>query len=267
MKRLQDPAYLRGEQYRTAANLTARADLHRGYSTNPYGWVRWLYDQIAPRLLGQVLEIGGGPAWLWRENLDRLPPGVRVCCTDFSPGMVATARAALGADTRFRFAVADAQAIPLPAGWAGLAIANHMLYHVPDLPRALRELRRVLAPGGVLLAATNGLSHMNELFELVHAFEPRYANPSRPFTGAFGLDNAGERLAPAFGRVEIRRYPDALWVTDAQPLVDYVLSMESARDSLSPSRAPELARFFQQRIDAHGGIRIGKDAGLAIGYP
>ncbi len=36
-----------------------------------------------------------------------------------------------------------------------MVLANHMLYHVPDLDRALAEIRRVLKPTGVLIAATN----------------------------------------------------------------------------------------------------------------
>jgi ubiquinone/menaquinone biosynthesis C-methylase UbiE len=38
-----------------------------------------------------------------------------------------------------------------------------MLYHVPDAPRALSELARVLSPGGRLVAVTNGGDHLREL--------------------------------------------------------------------------------------------------------
>src|SRR5690242_12312565 len=87
-----DRDYLRTQQYVTASNLDARMALHAGYSTNPTGWQRWVFDQLELAPDSAVLELGCGPARLWQENLDRLPPGWRVTLADFSPGMVATAR-------------------------------------------------------------------------------------------------------------------------------------------------------------------------------
>ena len=57
----------------------------------------------------------------------------------------------------------DAQDIPFEDDTFGCVVANHMLYHVPDLDKGLAEIRRVLKPGGKLYAATNGEAHMLEL--------------------------------------------------------------------------------------------------------
>ena len=47
MSRVTDQSYLQSEQYKTPANLAARAELHRRFSTNPTGWLPWVFDQLA----------------------------------------------------------------------------------------------------------------------------------------------------------------------------------------------------------------------------
>jgi ubiquinone/menaquinone biosynthesis C-methylase UbiE len=264
MNPFSDPRYLRMAQYKDSGNLGARAALHQRFSTNPRGWPRWAFEALLPYLRGQVLEVGGGPGWLWRQNADRLPPGVRVCFSDLSAGMAREARSALPA-AGFAFLNLDVQALPFPDGTFSTVIANHMLYHVPDLPRAVRELARVIAPGGVLFAATNGASHLRELDELIHAFEPGFHDSFGALISTFSLENAAAVLASGFAHVELHRYPDALWVTEAQPLTDYMLSLTGDDPRLTPARAAEATRFFQARLDAAGGgLPITKDSGYAL---
>jgi ubiquinone/menaquinone biosynthesis C-methylase UbiE len=154
MTRFTDQTYLREEQYKTPSNLTARADLHKRFSTAPGSWQQWVMDQLALRPGERVLEVGGGPGWLWRENVQRLPAGVRICFSDFSLGMVQNARTGLQGIPGLDFANIDVQALPLAGGVFDVVIANYMVHHVPNLPRAVRELERVLAVGGWLCAVT-----------------------------------------------------------------------------------------------------------------
>jgi SAM-dependent methyltransferase len=260
--------YLLGRQYRDAGNLNARIQLHRRFSQNPQPWSRWVFDHLLAALGpdAHILEIGCGPATLWAANLDRLPPSWRVTPTDFSPGMLETARQVIGADAgkagQFSFVVADAEALPFADESFDAAVANHMLYHVPNRPRALGELRRVLRPGGRLFAATNGRDHLRELDELTAAYTP--VPTAQVLAGAiagFTLENGGEQLAAVFDDVTLDRHEDALVVTEATPLVAYVRS-------LRPERRPDgeaLARFaleVERRIAADGAIRITKNSGL-----
>ncbi len=58
--------------------------------------------------------------------------------------------------TRVQFKEIDAQSIPFEDETFDAVIANHMLYHVPDRPKAIAEIKRVLKPGGRLIATTIG---------------------------------------------------------------------------------------------------------------
>jgi len=262
MQRIEDQHYLRHYQYRTPERLAARAELHKRFGTNPQGWSSWVFDQLGLRTGQRVIEVGAGPGWLWRTNRERLPDGLRVVVSDVSMGMVSESRTALEGSSSFAFTVLDVAAIPCPDDTFDVAIANHMLYHVPNLAEAVNELGRVLRPGGQLFAATNGASHLRELHELIHRVEPHYsANAVR--SGAFQLENASDVLR-SLGQVQVRMFPDSLWVTEPEPLVAYASSLWDTEDVIGTPAADALRALIRERIRADGGIRITKETGLVV---
>src|SRR5208283_2023666 len=100
-------------------------------------------------------EIGTGTAAMWIQNAGRIPARWRITLSDFSAGILRDGGRRLAITGRsFSFAQADAQALPFRSGAFDAVVANHMLYHVPDIAGALREIRRVLKPGGSCYAAT-----------------------------------------------------------------------------------------------------------------
>ncbi len=252
------------EQYKDASNLNARIALHRLFSTNRYGWPRWVFDQLNLPDQAEILELGCGPANLWHENLARVPRGWQITLTDFSPGMIKTAQDRLReAAHPFRFQVVDAQSIPFEDERFDAVIANHMLYHVPDKPKAFSEMRRVLKPGGRLYATTVGHGHMRELDELVARFVP----DSDPWQGtaanSFLLENGGAQLEEWFSQVDLYRYEDGLVVTEAEPLIAYALS-SALKAALVGDRRAEFARFVEAELSRHGTIHIAKDSGIFV---
>jgi ubiquinone/menaquinone biosynthesis C-methylase UbiE len=228
------------EQYATNENLRARIALHDRYSRTTVSYPHWIFDGYAFADDADVLEVGCGDGNIWRENLDRIPPGWRLTLTDFSPGMVDAARAALG--DRAEYAVADVQELPFPDASFDAAIANHMLFHVEDRPRALAELARVLRPGGAFRATTIGLDHLRELRELVPPPpDSQWAHTRERFT----IDQVREELAPFFVDIEVEHVPGPqdLEVTELEPLLDFVRSRgDVTEEQLEPLRqAAEVA--------------------------
>jgi hypothetical protein len=76
------------EQYKTPNNVQVRADLHARFSTNPYGFHRWAFDQYEFPEGARILELGCGLGDLWWENRDRILPDWQAALSDFSMGML-----------------------------------------------------------------------------------------------------------------------------------------------------------------------------------
>lgn len=256
-----DRQYLLHSQYQNGANLNARIQLHARFSTNKYGWYRWLFDQLKLPSVANILEVGCGTGQFWGHNAFRVPTGWSLTLTDISPGMLAGASPNLFplAD-RVTLAVVDAQEIPFEGASFDAVVANHMLYHVPDRRKALAEIRRVLKPGGRLYASTVGATHMAELDALLRRFDPRVQVLDEPRPKVFLLENGWEDLAPWFEQVELHVYEDGLLVTEAAPLLAYLLS--TLPQEVREARRDELAALVDGELARQGAIHIIKSQGI-----
>jgi ubiquinone/menaquinone biosynthesis C-methylase UbiE len=260
MPNISDPEYV-SEQYQDESNLNARIQLHHRFSTNKYGWHRWVFDQLNLSPDSHILELGGGTGLLWLENLNRVPAGWDITLSDLSPGMVQEAQRNLCHSQRhFDFGVIDAQAISLEDDIFDAVIANHVLYHVPDRTKAFSEIRRVLRPGGRFYASTIGRAHLRELDELVHTFDPSWDPWGGGLTDSFLLENGLDQLSEWFSRATLHRYEDDLVITEARPLVAYVLS--GAAESAVTGRELEFSEFVEQELALHDTIYVTKDSGM-----
>ena len=246
-------------QYGDSRNLRARASLHARFSTNKVDWSRWVFERLGLKADSRVLEAGCGTGELWKRNLPFLPLGCEVVLSDLSPGMASEARDRLAADRRFTACVCDAQGLPFPEETFDLVVANHMLYHVPDPRRGLREIWRVLKPGGRLMAATNGLSHMRELFRMLDRVSSGPTTGSVMVEEGFSLQNGAGLLGEWFTDVAMTPRDDSLEVTEAGPVVAYGLSTDRG---LPGNRASRLAELVEKEIAENGRFRIAKETGL-----
>lgn len=94
---------------------------------------------------GRVLELGAGTGL----NLPRYPAGVEVVFTEPDPAMAKRLRRRVGA--RAKVVAAPAEQLPFPDASFDTVVATLAFCTVADVPAALAETRRVLAPGGRLL--------------------------------------------------------------------------------------------------------------------
>jgi SAM-dependent methyltransferase len=145
---------------------------------------------------------------------------------DLSAGMLRSLED-LRQSGRLSLVQADAQRLPLPGGSVDVAMAMHMLYHVPDIPAAIRELRRITRPGGTVLASTNGSASLAEITDLLDAAissqlgRPVRAMPDLSFTTQTGT----ALLSREFSSVTLRTHDVPLSIPSVQPVISYVGSI------------------------------------------
>jgi ubiquinone/menaquinone biosynthesis C-methylase UbiE len=219
------------EQYQNSDNLSARIALHEKFSTRKGVFHAWLFDHVHAPKNAKVLELGTGSAKLWQVNRDRIPKGWTITLSDLSEGMLGDARKnVVDIPASFSFQQVDAQAIPFEENTFDVVMANAMLYHVPDVDKAVKEIRRVLNLGGRFYAGTGGLTHMKELDDFVEEHMasklPGVFNCMGGVTEQFALENGEAQLSKHFDKVKLHLPPDShLYVTEAEPFMAYILSM------------------------------------------
>jgi ubiquinone/menaquinone biosynthesis C-methylase UbiE len=103
----------------------------------------------APR---RVVDVGCGTGRLLEILLPRLP-AAELVGVDPSPGMLAMARARFAAEPRVRLEIGSADRLPLESGSADVVTTTLSFHHWEGQGPGLREVGRVLAPGGRLLLA------------------------------------------------------------------------------------------------------------------
>lgn len=250
-------------QYRNSTNISARIRLHRLFSSNKQGWFPWIYEQCQITEGMKILELGCGNGRLWIENKAKLPADCEIILSDISEGMIRDVRREQSLqDDRFSFAAFDCHAIPYEDASFDLVIANHVLFYCKDVDRVCSEVGRVLKPGGRFVCGTYGVAHMQEVSRLVTQFDDRITLSGENLYEHFGKENGAQALAPYFAEVDWQQYEDTLIVTQAEPLIEYVLSCHGNQNQYILEKYNKFRKYVEGQI--RNGYTITKDAGIFI---
>ena len=249
------------EHYKNAKNLNVRISLHDKYSQNKQGWFPWLFEQIDFSHINKLLEVGCGNGKLWKNNKINLR-NREIFLSDSSQGMVDEVRKTLGND--FNCMVFDCEKIPFKDNYFDAVIANHVLFYVYDINKALEEIRRVLNPLGMFYCSTYGSNHMKEINDIVQEFDSRVILSQTKLYDVFGLENGLDILKPYFKNIKMKRYDDCLVVDKSKPIIDYIMSCHGNQNEIIGPNLNEFREFVDSIIQEKGYIKITKDAGLFI---
>ena len=142
------------EQLRTEFNEWARAgkgeSMERGH--RPVGEQAIARMRISPD--ARVLDVGCGSGWATRMLAEYAFNG-RVTGIDISDEMVRVASAASQSQSNVDFEIASAEQLPFTDHEFTHAFSMESLYYYRNIPKALKEIHRVLKPGGLFVAVVD----------------------------------------------------------------------------------------------------------------
>jgi len=268
-----DREHLTTRTYATEQALAVRIWTHGNYTQPVLDFHAWVLDHVPWRGDERVLDIGCGSGAYIEPVCRRLAQGGRLLAGDLSLGMLRDV-AAKSLPACAALLNGDATSIPLPDGCCDVVLANHMLYHVPQIEAAVAEIRRVLRPGGRFLAATNTRHSMLEFITEVEVACRTLGYsidiPPTPARTRFTLENGWDFVRPSFPNVEQDIVESALVFAVAAPAVAYINSL---RDIYGPQLPAGLAwetmmeqveRQIQDSIAEQRVYRVAKTTGVFV---
>lgn len=247
------------EQYKNSSNLDARINLH-SFNINKIDWHVWCFEKMNIQDESKVLELGCGNGLLWAKNKEVIKQSLDITLSDLSEGMLQSAKENIN-NPNIKYQIIDVQDIPYEDESFDVVIARHMLYHVPDIDKALSEIKRVLKPNGKFYASTNGSENMKELKDLVNGYnkDTNY-NPQKVFADKFGIENGTEILKRYFNNVKLEKFDGQIVVDKAEPVVGYVTSGMNT----TKGKFDGFYDYVKAEIDKAGAIKINTRSGMFI---
>ncbi len=259
---------LTGSAYADDRHIRSRGAIY-AYAETPAG-PRWRTSMIPWDGTQVVADVGCGNGF----DLRQLVPQGRcrhAIGLDLSAGMLSSLRD-LRQTGRLSLVQADAQHLPLPDASVDVAMAMHMLYHVPDVGAAIRELRRITRPDGTVLASTNSPAHLAEIAALMNtAISSQLggsvqAVPADSFTTQTGT----ALLSREFSSVTLHSLDVPLSIPSAQPVIRYVASLREPTlamvgESLDfDAVLDDIAMKVEQDIRTQGSFRATTHMGVFV---
>jgi len=207
----------------------------RGRALDPL--TELMLDLAGVTVGSHVLDLGAGTGDQTLLAARRVGPGGMVLATDISASMLAlTQEAARAADlSNVQTRVMDAQRLELERGSFDAAMARFSLQFVPDVPRALAEVRRVLKPGGRFAAVVFSAVERNPFRAAPQAIASRLAGRQfpEPGPGVWALNDPTTLRDPfqqaGFRDVDVRPVP---FVYRFPSLADARQNLEEAQPPL-----------------------------------
>lgn len=258
--------------YATDQQMRELNETRERFSHPRIDFPNWALDGIQWRGDERVLDIGCGYG-AYYDRLNPRFPDLSYYGVDLSEGML---RQHAAYETG-RLTVGEATQLPFTSGSFDVVMANHMLYHIPDLEAAMREIKRVLKPDGVLMATTHSIQTMPELRMLIRRAiiiltraNPSSVRPPMAVSDLFSLETGTRFLSRYFFGVCRYEIPTTLifhneadflsYLDNLRELMELYLPTDVTWEGVQEVLREQVAQFIHQL----GDMQVSRLAGVLI---
>jgi ubiquinone/menaquinone biosynthesis C-methylase UbiE len=251
------------QQYQTDQHLQTRIRTHQLYSKG-MNLEEGVDKALKLEPTESLLDIGTGPGNFPTRLRTQGHLG-RLVGMDFSSGMLEVASAKTSA---VEWIQGNAMELPFPDSSFDVVTARHMLYHVPDMNKAILEAKRVLKPGGRFIAVTNDDGYMLEywkaVFEALKDDQNFNSMTDEVLNPKFFAAHLEAEIAKVFGKTTFTRLEGSLEFPGARPVLEYWDSIQGSyeiSDSAWTRGREALAKVLETRFDK-GFWRVTKNVAI-----
>lgn len=217
------------------------------------------FIKLAPK---RILDIGCGTGYVTRQLTERYKKA-DVVALDLAEPMVCTTRAAHG----FRLpwngkrlhVCSDGASLPFAEGSFDLVVSNLAMQWVPEPMLMMQEMRRVLAPGGLILFSTFGRRTLNELRQALVDINPERAGLVLPFPDVTSLGNSLLELAVELPVTDTDLF--TLTYPDTMALVRELKGLGASSSAISHRPGGLYGRKMLKQLDEHYRARYAMEDG------
>lgn len=253
------------QRSRDTSNLEEGIKLMDRFCSNRMGWYEWVFDNIEFCDGDKVLEVGCGNGALWYKNMDKVDKNISVTLTEMCGEMIDSAKVNLGQYSgKFSYYVTDLDKLPFSDGSFDVVIANHILFFMNDVDSVLKEIERVVRPGGRIYCSTVGSNHLKELGDLMLGFNSNIRVYEDKLSSKFGLENGKDILERYFKDVDLKLYDARFIVNDPIGILEYIYSIPGNILDVIDTKKKEFERYIRRIIDEKGEIEITSSLGMFI---
>jgi SAM-dependent methyltransferase len=232
-------------------------------------WAEAVLKLSPPRVGTHVLDVACGTGIGGRLAAQIVGPGGRVVGLDLDDGMLAVARDGTRSpeDAPIEWHRGDAQRMPFDAATFDYVICLEGIQFFPSRLAGLREIRRVLRPGGLLVASVWGPLHANPAYEALaeglRAFVSDAAARLPPFTLTDADEIRSAVTAAGFGRVGVSAETLTFSVPSAEAFVEWIAAggptMRRNLAQLPEGRRTDFSRLIARLLERYrtaGGLSL-----------